>query len=99
MKYNMMNFEVGRQYRVIKAGCSLDWMESTGPWCWQGRKHELKVGDVITYDGSRNGWGSDPIPEEKFKMGTVTGSFEPSNWGRVEVGWLEEVKETANAVG
>lgn len=58
----------GRKYRVAVDNAYMAGLKASAPGCWAGVRIPLKKGDVVTYQGMRNGWGSDPIPEHCFKL-------------------------------
>jgi hypothetical protein len=84
----------GDQYRVVKDGGRLNWWEPRGPNCQQGASLALKIGDVITYERTAHGGGSDDVDYDNFSKDGKCGAFWPNNWGCVDSSFLELVALT-----
>jgi hypothetical protein len=83
--------KTGEKYRVVKPGASLQWWKPCGPNCQQGASLKLAIGDVITYDCSAYGGGSDDVYYNYFKKDGQLGQFWPNNWGTCDTSFLEPV--------
>lgn len=55
----------GSQWRVVQEGARLSGMVNKGAW-HQGWGRVLAVGEVVTCEGFKMGWGSDAIAEVMF---------------------------------
>ena len=87
----------GRTYVVASDRARLDWLEPVGPWAWTGKSVRLEPGTRVRYLGSRMGWGSDSVPEDRFATETgVQGAFSPSVWDSADRDSLEELGEWAH---
>ena len=59
--------------------------------------YRLRRGDVITYLGRRDGWGSDSVPEDRFRTDTgESGAYSPSTWGMTNLETLDPLGEWAH---
>ena len=90
-----MQLIAGRQYRVAVERACLDRMKPIAAWTWTNEVMRLSVGSVITYDGAREGVGSDPITETHWIApdGSKGWTFSPGSWGWPSAGALVEVVE------
>lgn len=88
----------GRKYRVAVERASLDRMKPIAAWAWTNEVMQLPVGAVITYDGARDGMGSDPITETHWIApdGSRGWAFSPGTWGWPTKGSLIAVDEEAS---
>lgn len=66
MMRQIVQYEQGKKYRVIKEGARLSGMRPVAPYCQEGWGMELAVGAVLTCDGTSMTFG-DGVPALKWK--------------------------------
>lgn len=76
----------GTKWRVVKEGGRLSGLTPAGPSAWRGWGQQLQVGDIITCDGIKNGFGSDPVPEAHFHNDASVEAHSGSTVFRPQVG-------------
>ncbi|KYC52298.1 MAG: hypothetical protein AMQ74_00792 [Candidatus Methanofastidiosum methylothiophilum] len=75
-----MEFEIGREYEVVKKGSSISWVEIDSCCEFKTVTKDLEIGDIVKYLGKIDFPGCD-VSYDVFEIGHKEGIFWPNQFG------------------
>lgn len=75
-----MEFEIGKEYEIIKSGSSISWVEANGCCEFKTVTKELGSGDIVKYLGKIDFPGCD-VSYDVFENEHQEGIFWPNQFG------------------
>ena len=85
-----MEFEIGKEYQIIKKGSSISWTETNSISEFKTITKELHIGDIVEYKGRKDFPGCD-VSYDIFEIDKTEGVFWPNQFGGAKEEYLKKI--------